>query len=542
MSASSAPDRVYVGKRLHFTNGSRQLVRCGTRNIAVVCYRNELYAIDNACYHHGGPLLLGDIEEMGGHPCIICPWHSYKIALDTGEGLYLGVELSPAGGKPKHAVRSKGCKQRVHKVEVDEAEDVYVRVDLSGPTLESDAYASMELANRERPMSLPVDGGGRGLRAPGIHSHAGVELRSGQVFQHMGSLAKAGGNTGTRGANSLDNAQKTRPHEMASLGSSCSSPTTRPMVSCVAITDVCPQVRQFDFVHHAGPLLRHAELGEYVELELPIKERRPANGSDGQAADLLSSSAPAATAGELMRRRWTICDMNHNGSLFSIIVKAACTDTQASGSAWLHEHSLNAPLPIARVGGTFTFARHHDTIRRVGGRVLWLTAGIGVTPAYAFLNASLGDSLYVESAEPLHVVHLHSNRTLETVPKLEQFGRWQREFPRSALGTAEKTSGGSGARKPVKTYVMELFITPSTDAGQEQRTSAESSPPNSCPVTTITHRSRIRPANVSAAVQKYFGADMPLAYVCGPQKFVNDCTEALVSAGVPESHILTDDP
>lgn len=532
-----------MGKRLHFTNGSRQLVRCGTRNIAVVCYRNELYAIDNACYHHGGPLLLGDIEEMGGHPCIVCPWHSYKIALDTGEGLYLGVELDPDGGKPRHAVRSKGCKQRVHRVEVDEAADVYVVVDLSGPTLESDTYASMELANRERPMSLPVDSGGRGLRVPGIHSHVGVELRSGQVFQHMGSLAAAGGNTGSGGANLLDNAQKTRPHEITSPGSSCRSPTTRLMVSCVAITDVCPQVRRFDFVHHTGPLLRHAELGEYVELELPIKERRPADDDGGHAVHLLApSSASVATAGEPMRRRWTICDMNHNGSLFSIIVKAAGTDTQTSGSAWLHERSLSVPLPIARVGGTFTFAHHHDTIRRVGGRVLWLTAGVGMTPAYAFLNSSLDDSLYVASAEPLHVVHLHSNRTLATVPMLEQFVRWQRDFPRSALDTAEKTSGGSDARQPGKTYVMELFITPSTDASQGQCTSTGSSPPNSCPATTIIHRSRIQPANVSAAVQKYFGADIPLAYVCGPQKFVSDCTKALVSAGVPESHILTDDP
>ncbi|KAG5502944.1 hypothetical protein JKF63_04717 [Porcisia hertigi] len=204
MSTSGAPVRIYVSKRVEFTNGSRQLVRCGTRNIAVVCYRDVLYAIDNACYHHGGPLLLGDIEDMGGHPCIVCPWHSYKIALDTGEGLYMGIEGSPKGGKPRQEVRSKGCKQRTHKVEVDTAGDVYVLVDLSGPELESDRYASMELANQERCMSLPVDGGVRGPRAPGIHSRVGMGLRSGHVFNHMSSLPTASDQTRCEDINPFD--------------------------------------------------------------------------------------------------------------------------------------------------------------------------------------------------------------------------------------------------------------------------------------------------------------------------------------------------
>ncbi|CAM39162.1 conserved hypothetical protein [Leishmania braziliensis MHOM/BR/75/M2904] len=546
MSADTASDRVYVGKRLQFTNGSRQLVRCGTRNIAVVCHRNELYAIDNACYHHGGPLLLGDIEEMGGHPCIVCPWHSYRIALDTGEGLYWGIEFNPNGGNPQQAVRSKGCKQRVHKV-VDLNGEVYVLVDLSGPKRESDTYASMELANGEAPMSLPVDGRARGSRAPGIHSHAGVERRSGHVFQHVELPTAGGGSTGSGGTNPLDETQKTRlpmgltlPPKINPPGRTCSSPTTSLMVSCIAITNICPGVRQFDFVHHAGALLRHAELGEYVVLELPIKERHPTG--DANVGHFPSSSITAAAAGEAMRRRWTICDVGRKGGLFSLIVKATSADTQASGSAWLHHHSLHVPLPVARVGGTFTFADHHDTIRRVGGRVLWLTAGVSITSAYAFLNSSLGDSFYVETLEPLHVAHLHANHTLETVPKLDEFVRWQRDFPRSELETTEKASGGSDARHLRKTYAMELFITPTKDAGAGRDISTETPPLNSCPVIPITHHRRMQPADVFSAVQKYFSADMPLTYVCGPQGFVKDCTNALLSAGVPESLILTDDP
>ena len=34
----------------------------------------------------GGPLHLGDIEELGqaALPCIVCPWHSWKYCLQTG--------------------------------------------------------------------------------------------------------------------------------------------------------------------------------------------------------------------------------------------------------------------------------------------------------------------------------------------------------------------------------------------------------------------------------------------------------------------------
>jgi hypothetical protein len=33
---------------------------------------------------HGGPLLQGDIEDFAGHACLVCPWHRYKIELNTG--------------------------------------------------------------------------------------------------------------------------------------------------------------------------------------------------------------------------------------------------------------------------------------------------------------------------------------------------------------------------------------------------------------------------------------------------------------------------
>lgn len=35
----------------------------------------------------GGPLHLGDIEELGEAkvPCIVCPWHHWKYDIDSGD-------------------------------------------------------------------------------------------------------------------------------------------------------------------------------------------------------------------------------------------------------------------------------------------------------------------------------------------------------------------------------------------------------------------------------------------------------------------------
>ena len=39
------------------------------------------------------PLGVGDIEDVGGNICISCPWHGYKITIDTGEKLYRGTKF-----------------------------------------------------------------------------------------------------------------------------------------------------------------------------------------------------------------------------------------------------------------------------------------------------------------------------------------------------------------------------------------------------------------------------------------------------------------
>ncbi|XP_062405735.1 uncharacterized protein si:ch73-314g15.3 [Sardina pilchardus] len=46
---------------------------------------DKFWAMDSSCPHEGGPLELGDIEDLGdGKMALICPWHQFDFCLDTG--------------------------------------------------------------------------------------------------------------------------------------------------------------------------------------------------------------------------------------------------------------------------------------------------------------------------------------------------------------------------------------------------------------------------------------------------------------------------
>ncbi|KAI8822446.1 uncharacterized protein EV422DRAFT_618935 [Fimicolochytrium jonesii] len=46
---------------------------------------SQYRCVEATCPHSGGPLHLGDIEDLGSDdPVIVCPWHSYRFSLVTG--------------------------------------------------------------------------------------------------------------------------------------------------------------------------------------------------------------------------------------------------------------------------------------------------------------------------------------------------------------------------------------------------------------------------------------------------------------------------
>ncbi|CAI5650194.1 unnamed protein product [Oreochromis niloticus] len=138
-SSSNLSTSHFIGKKEDIVKAGRvtKLVN-GCRDVLVVHHQGQLYAMDVRCYHSGGALQYGDIEEFNGRLCIVCPWHKYKITLAEGESLYQAVD-DPTAKPLRTYWRSKGVKQRVHKV-TEVSGDVYVMLNDSGEAIESDVY------------------------------------------------------------------------------------------------------------------------------------------------------------------------------------------------------------------------------------------------------------------------------------------------------------------------------------------------------------------------------------------------------------------
>ncbi|KAG7481271.1 hypothetical protein MATL_G00064670 [Megalops atlanticus] len=136
-SASPPPSSYFVGKRDDIVKARRVTMFVNGRDILVVYHQGVFHAMDMRCYHSGGPLENGDIEEFNGRLCIVCPWHKYKITLAEGEALYQAVD--PAQKPPKPQWLSKGVKQRIHTVS-DINGDIFVTFNNIPGSIESDFY------------------------------------------------------------------------------------------------------------------------------------------------------------------------------------------------------------------------------------------------------------------------------------------------------------------------------------------------------------------------------------------------------------------
>ena len=110
------------------------------RQVALFSTRDgkEVFACDNLCYHAGGPLSHGDIEDSCDPRFgvfVRCPWHGYRISLKTGEGL---SAVQEAG------FESKGVRQRIHQVEIRKPDRIFVKISDVTQTVASDVYYPIE--------------------------------------------------------------------------------------------------------------------------------------------------------------------------------------------------------------------------------------------------------------------------------------------------------------------------------------------------------------------------------------------------------------
>eukprot|EP01083_Nonionella_stella_P092365 258561_1 len=117
-------DEMPIGHRRCFVLGPSK------RKAVLINHNGILTCIDALCFHFGGPLYTGDIEDIGGSACIRCPWHRYSVELTSGHC------RDPMGN-------SLGDGQRTHRVHVDaDSASIYVEenVPVFGTALRSDRY------------------------------------------------------------------------------------------------------------------------------------------------------------------------------------------------------------------------------------------------------------------------------------------------------------------------------------------------------------------------------------------------------------------
>ena len=69
-----------AGEAARIPNGRARIVCAAGERIAVFRSGNKVSAVSNVCQHQNGP--LGEGKIVGG--CIVCPWHGYEYAPDTG--------------------------------------------------------------------------------------------------------------------------------------------------------------------------------------------------------------------------------------------------------------------------------------------------------------------------------------------------------------------------------------------------------------------------------------------------------------------------
>jgi 3-phenylpropionate/trans-cinnamate dioxygenase ferredoxin subunit len=113
--------RFVVARADELPPGTSRIVEVGGRSIGVIrTNEGRLYALRNACPHHGAPLCLGEVTGMmlpsGPHEyryddeqtVMRCPWHGYPFRLDDGHC----------------ATRPELMRVKTYRVEIENAEVV----------------------------------------------------------------------------------------------------------------------------------------------------------------------------------------------------------------------------------------------------------------------------------------------------------------------------------------------------------------------------------------------------------------------------------
>ncbi|RZU72678.1 nitrite reductase/ring-hydroxylating ferredoxin subunit [Micromonospora kangleipakensis] len=65
----------------------RELLTREVDDVSVILYRHgdDVTVMLERCPHQSGPLGQGEVQEIDGHACVVCPWHGSTFRLNGGE-------------------------------------------------------------------------------------------------------------------------------------------------------------------------------------------------------------------------------------------------------------------------------------------------------------------------------------------------------------------------------------------------------------------------------------------------------------------------
>ncbi|WP_433530663.1 Rieske 2Fe-2S domain-containing protein [Micromonospora sp. CA-263727] len=68
----------------------RELVTRKVDDVSLILYRHddEVTVMLERCPHQSGPLGEGEVTEIDGHACVVCPWHGSTFRLNGGEVIH----------------------------------------------------------------------------------------------------------------------------------------------------------------------------------------------------------------------------------------------------------------------------------------------------------------------------------------------------------------------------------------------------------------------------------------------------------------------
>ena len=125
-AAASTASEYILDRAPKQTAGDRLHAKCGGRYVSVVRLNGGgLACVDSICYHAGGNLGVGDLED----DVLVCPQHRFRVCLRTGDAV--------EGGGAYARVR-----QRVH-VAYEHEGSLRVRLGTNGDAA-SDRFASAD--------------------------------------------------------------------------------------------------------------------------------------------------------------------------------------------------------------------------------------------------------------------------------------------------------------------------------------------------------------------------------------------------------------